>query len=245
VGSDTPDNQMSMTPPVILYTDAHNNQQQREEKYLVEEENETIVRPRIRTVSQASKEVRLSKYNFLSQAFSQMRNSYGGDVAMSQQSNYTTHTNSNDNSFKDQPISMIAAPQPTKADRSYRDSMVLPHHNNKDISTSTANNNYSMYTTTDSNLDVNRTSPPAPARSTTSFFHDPTRESTITVGTLHAPLFHQQMNRKQPYLSRLNVTPTFDRDSVKSDEVSKYSTSPTTTSPTSNSHANNKPYPYF
>jgi hypothetical protein len=208
VGTDVPDNQASMTPPVILYTDAHNR---REEKCLVEEDT---VQPRGRVVSQASKGARLSKYNFLSEAFSQMRSSYGG---ISQQTNYTT-TNSNDNRFEDQPISMVAAPQPIqKSDRFYRDSMVLPY--NRDISADM----YSIPT------DANRTSPPSPP------IH--TREPTAALGSLHP-------SRQVQNLPRL-VTRTFDRESVKSDEVSKYSTSPTSPTTTTTTTTANKPYPYF
>lgn len=127
---------------------------------------------------------RLSKYNFLSQAFSQMRNSYA------------VHANSSTNELKMSPVSSASQPHPM-------------YHEEERI--------------------TNSPLPPLPPPSAR---YSPTRESTVTVGTLHAPLF-QRNRTPQQYTSQLNVSPTM-RSPVSSD-VSEYPMSP------SSDHS----YPYF
>lgn len=239
-----------VTPPVILYTDVHNNEQN------------TIPgqeQPLKRATSQASKGARLSKYNFLSQAFSQMRTSYGGQAL---QQNHASEEEPKAY-FQNQP----AAPEPSfdkknsgaVVNRSYHDSMVLSPYEFAGNQYSDHNNNqknkYQMYSMYNSSADSGGIRSGSSAltqqqqqRSTSTFF-DPNRESTMTVGTLHAPLFHQQHQlnptplpfNKNLYTSGV-ITPSMDRDSVISD-VSQYST-PKQETPTA-TITSNKPYPYF
>lgn len=200
-------------------------------------------RPLERKVSRGA---RLSKYNFLSQAFSQMRTSYAGDNHNAISMNATT-----------------TAPKSLNTDPVHNhDSMVLPHDKPK---------NHAMYQQQQQGASFDTMAfpspPPIPAMESTSSFFDPntTRESTMTVATLHAPLFRQQRgtpspsslsvataSQRQPYAAHLAVSPTspirtagIDVDSVVSD-VSQYSSKrsfSTTTSAALNQ--DNKPYPYF
>lgn len=241
------------TPPVILYSDSLNRQQQQQnmsnEKYMLDSgitstsliPRPVVSRPLERKLSQGA---RLSKYNFLSQAFSQMRTSYAGENANNMSMNATTTT---------------TASKSLNTDTNHNhDSMVLPHDKPK---------KYQMYqqhqdSSSDNMLFPSPPSLPPNAASTTSFYFDPnttaTRESTMTVGTLHASLFHKQQTstpsptslsspvRQKQYTSHLTVSPAIDADSVVSD-VSQYSSkqsSPTTTT-TSAALNHNKPYPFF
>lgn len=249
------DEQEVVTPPVILYTDEHNEQSA----------SPTPQRRLTRATSQASKGARLSKYNFLSQAFSQMRTSYGGQAL---QQNHASGEEEPKAYFQDQP----AAPEPSfdkknsngaEVNRSYHDSMVLSPYEFAGNQYSDNRNNpktkyqmYSMYnSSTDSGAGVRSGSALAQQQQqqqqhSTSTFFDPNRESTMTVGTLHAPLFHQQ-HQHNPTIPPFNknlytsgvITPSMDRDSVISD-VSQYST-PKQETPTATTTSSNKPYPYF
>lgn len=210
-------------------------------------------KPLERKVSQGA---RLSKYNFLSQAFSQMRTSYAGD---------------NNNAISMNATTTVSKPPNTDPTHNH-DSMVLPYDKPK---------NHPMYQQQQGSSFENMSfpSPPPPIPASTSSFFNPntttattTRESTMTVATLHAPLFrqhqqHQQgtpppsspsslsvvtARQKQPYSSRLAVSPTsptrtagIDADSVVSD-VSQYSSKQSFSTTTSAAlNQNNKPYPYF
>lgn len=239
-----------VTPPVILYTDVHNEQSA----------SPTPQQRLTRATSQASKGARLSKYNFLSQAFSQMRTSYGGQAL---QQNHASEEEPKAY-FQNQP----AAPEPSfdkknngeVVNRSYHDSMVLSPYEFAGNQYSDNRNNpktkyqmYSMYNSSTDSGGVRSGSALAQQQQqqqhSTSTFFDPNRESTMTVGTLHAPLFHQQHQHnptpppfnKNLYTSGV-ITPSMDRDSVISD-VSQYST-PKQETPTATT-TSNKPYPYF
>lgn len=200
---DTNDHQDStMVPPVILYTDGDDNQGRRLE----------------RNLSQASSNgARLSKYNFLSQAFSQMRNSYAVHANNSTNEPYVEPTVAENEVINMSPVS---SPTPSITRKP----------------TKTKYQMYSMYH--DSNTEMGSVSRHTPSPTT--------RESTMTVGTtLHAPLF--QRNPKQyvsqinvspsqssPEVSEYNTQlypppPT-------SPSASNISTSPKKTS---------SPYPYF
>ncbi|GAN11151.1 CST complex subunit STN1 [Mucor ambiguus] len=247
------------TPPVILYSDSLNNQQQTMgvEKYMMDSgvsSTSPTPRPSKPLERKVSQGARLSKYNFLSQAFSQMRTSYAGD---------------NHNAISMNATTTVTAPKTLNTDPTHNhDSMVLPHDKPK---------NHPMYQQQDASFQsLSFPSPPPlpiPAMASTSSFFDPntTRESTMTVATLHAPLFRQhqyQQQRgtpspsslseaatvklKQPYTSHLAVPPTspirtagIDADSVVSD-VSQYSSKRSfSTTASAALKQDNKPYPYF
>ena len=202
-----------------------------------------VSRPLERKLSQGA---RLSKYNFLSQAFSQMRTSYAVE-------------NSNNIPMNDTTTTTTTASKPLNTDTNLNyDSMVLPHDKPK---------KYQIYQQhQDSSSDNMSFSSPPPlppnAASTTSFYFEPntnttaTRESTMTVGTLHAPLFHKQQRstpspislssptRQKQYTSHLAVSPTIDANNVVSD-VSQYSSKQSSTTTTSAALNHNKPYPFF
>ncbi|KAL9554984.1 hypothetical protein MBANPS3_002552 [Mucor bainieri] len=260
------------TPPVILYSDSLNSQQHNMgvEKYMMDSGVSAVSptprpsRPLERKVSQGA---RLSKYNFLSQAFSQMRTSYAGDHPNAISMHPTTTTGT---------TTATTVPKSLNTDPMHNhDSMVLPHDKPK---------NHPMYQQQQGASFESMSFPsppppppplPVPAMASTSSFFDPntatTRESTMTVATLHAPLFrqHQQqqqrgtpsplsslsvatVRQKQPYASHLAVSPTspirtagIDADSVVSD-VSQYSSKRSFSTTTSASlKQDNKPYPYF
>ncbi|KAI8889352.1 hypothetical protein K501DRAFT_282285 [Backusella circina FSU 941] len=174
------------TPPVILYSDILKNNEQQQEK------KEEIVDFTSRT-SVVSNGTRLSKYNFLAQAFSQMRESYvGGGGGTTQK----LHDLDGD----DEP--RLPKPLHTKnsSHRTFHDSMVLTQYDFED-----AKNPPSIPSTIPSTPDI--------------------RESTITVATLHAPLFKNHQHHPMPRSNTPLLYTNQHRDSTLSD-VSQFSTWP-------------------
>jgi hypothetical protein len=256
----------ALEPPVILYSDTYNNNG--EDDIMMKERG-----------SKAG--ARLSKYNFLSQAFSQMRTSYGGGGVLSQQFDPQQAEELQQRLAypplsPPPPTTQPAAPEllhsKTTGDRSYHDSMVLSPY---ELSNNTTNNAtartekqeqqkprqqqakyqmYSMY----NNSTSDALSPIPPPSATASTFFDANRESTMTVGTLHAPLFlsqHQQnptptsppvnKHHRVVYAPNLALNITDGSESVVSD-VSQYNTFPRQQTPINNNNTtSNKSYPFF
>jgi hypothetical protein len=175
--------------PVVIYSDSLNQEQQEAmgiEKHMLDEEAMPL-----RELGEGK---RLSKYNFLSQAFSQMRTSY-----------------------VDQPARSPSAASSQKE-------LVIKKPKKYQM--------YSMYQ--DSGELAGPPKTPPPAVTTNSYIPgDPTRESTVTVGTLHAPLLlHNHRGTPSPGLPKQSPLKMVHRDSVVS-EVSEYSTFPTSPIPPS------------
>lgn len=175
------------TPPVILYSDILKNNEEQKKKDSIDFTSRTSV---------VSNGTRLSKYNFLAQAFSQMRESYAGVPK--------SHNDMDEE----------AMPKPTPlhtkdSHRTFHDSMVLTKYDFEDAKRP---------------LSIPETIVSAKSGTITTDI----RESTMTVGTLHAPLFKNN-GLHHPMPSRSNTPLLYqsihNRDSVVSD-VSQFTTWP-------------------
>lgn len=177
---------------------------------------------------------RLSKYNFLSQAFSQMRTSYGGHI--------------NNREFEEEhqpvavPVAVSAAPENQNGDRSYHDSMVLSSYDNSNNAAANSSTipalpttipttpttpttaalvgnrprqqvqpkKYQMYSMYNNSTTSNALAPLPQHLSpgASGFFDNSNRESTVTVGTLHAPLFLSQHHQNPTPSSSTSIPST-------------------------------------
>lgn len=215
----------SIVSPVVIYSDNWSQQQQKPtgiEKRSLDEYN-TVPLHDLSSAEDSSAK-RLSKYNFLSQAFTQMRTSY---VTNNHQTNENNQLRPKSPTTMSSGMPVTSQKVNTNKPKKYQ--------------------MYSMYQ--DSNNELMQIPPPA-VHSTNSFIPgDPTRESTMTVGTLHAPLFLKNRNTPSPTGSlpnpRLAKSPLnmLHRDSITS-EVSAYETYPpvSPSTPTNNSQ---KSYPFI